>query len=188
MARESSARKMRKQYCQLLPLLQGVGKFVQRILEDLPPHDFQLETNIKPYKRTVEKAQERKHKDLNELSDLVRGRLFFSDNFNHDEVIDLLKQLFEGKIDINKVDKKHDRGHGLDYKGVYHMDCQIGDIQFELQVLPQEFKPHKQLLHKIYEQLRSNPTMDDKKKKFLKEVHDKIMNKLDQQSKDNRKS
>jgi hypothetical protein len=187
MAKESSARKLRKQYVQLLPLLQGVGKFVQRILEDLPPADFKFEHNVKPYKRTVEKAQERKHKNLTDLSDLARGRLFFSDNFNHDEVVELLKQLFDGKVDINKVDKKHERGHGLDYKGIYHVDCKIGDLNFELQVMPEEFKPYKELLHKIYDQLRTDPHLDDKKKSFLAETHNKIINKLDKMSKENRK-
>lgn len=187
MAKESSARKMRKQYVQLLPLLQGVGKFVQRILEDLPPADFQFEASVKPYKRTVEKAQEHKHKSLTDLSDLARGRLYFSDNFNYEEVVELLKQLFDGKVDINKIDKKHDRGHDLMYKGIHHVDCQVGDCNFELQIMPEEFKPHNGLLHKIYEELRSNPNMNDKRKSFLKDVNNKIVNKLDKVSKENRK-
>jgi hypothetical protein len=186
MAKQSSARKMRKQYCQLLPLLQGVVKFMQRILEDLPRHELQLDANIKQYKRTVEKANEEHIKDLRDLSDLARGRLFFSDNFTHEEVVALLKKLFQDKITIKKIDDKREKGHGLEYKGVTHMDLQIGDINFELQIIPIEFKPYKPLLHKIYEELRSNPKMDDKRKKFLMEVNDKIYTKLDRMSKKNR--
>ena len=186
MAKKSLARQMRKQYCQLLPLLNGTAKYVERLLEDLPRHDFELQTCVKEYKRTVEKAKERHIKDLTELSDLVRGRLFFSENYTHDEVIDLLKSILKPDIKIKDIEWKKEIMEGLKYEGVIHMDTEIGDLNFELQIMPIEFKPYKPLLHKIYQKLRSDNPLTDKQKTFLKEVNNKVYKALDKKSKENR--
>ena len=172
MPKPSFARQMRKQYCQALPLLNKVIERVENTLSDVPKHDFQLETDIKSYQRSVEKAKERGVKDLRELSDLVRGRLYFSDNFDHQEVINLLKELFKGKI--KSIDKKREKEFGLDYSGVIHCDLNINDINFELQVLPMEFKPHKEMLHHIYQELRTSDGISEDRRKHLRELHNKI--------------
>lgn len=189
MAKQSSARKMRKQYCQLLPLLQGTAKYVERILEDLPKQEFELETNIKPYKRTSEKANERKIKDLRDLSDLVRGRIYYSDNFNHKEVLDLLCEIFDDNLDVKDVEWKEKNDHGLHYEGVLHMDLKIGDVKFELQIMPVEFKPFKETLHKIYEMLRSqDENMSEEKREALKKLNNKMYKKIVEKAKKNRSS
>lgn len=181
MAKSSSAHKMRKQFCQLLPLLNGTAKFVERVLEDLPRHDFLLETNVKEYKRTVEKAKERHIKDLTDLSDLVRGRIYFSDNYNFEEVIELLKALFKERAKIKDIDWKEKN----QYKDSVHMDLKIGELNFELQIVPIEFKPYKNLLHHIYEQLRSD-NLTEKKRKFLQILNTRLYNELDKKYKENR--
>lgn len=178
MARTSSAKKLRKQYCQLLPLLQGIGKHVARVLEDLPKQDFELQVDVKPYNRTIEKMKERKVKDMNELSDLARGRVFFSDNFQAEEVSDLLKQILQDTIKVKKVDRKHENDHGLSYDGITHFDLQVGDMPFELQVIPAEYKPLMPAWHNIYEQLRSGNDLPADKRKALIELHNKIGKKL----------
>jgi hypothetical protein len=187
MPKQSSARKMRKQYCQALPLLNKVIEYVETTLSDLPKHDFQLETDIKSYSRAVEKAKERQVKDLTQLSDLVRGRLYFSDNFEPDEVIDLLKELFKGKI--KSIDKKRLLTElGLDYSAVVHCDMNVGGINFELQILPIEFKPHKEMLHHIYQELRHQNGISEDRRKHLRELHNKINHFVKKQIAKNRSS
>lgn len=186
MAKKSLARRMRKQYCQLLPLLNGTAKYVERLLEDLPRHDFELETCIKDYKRTVEKAKEHRTTDLTELSDLVRGRLFFSDNYTHEEAVDLIKSILKPDVKIKDIEWKKERIDGLKYEGIIHIDMKIGDLNFELQIMPIEFKPYKPLLHKIYQKLRSENSLTEKQKSFLKEVNNKLYKALDKKSKENR--
>ncbi len=188
MSKESPASKMRKQYCQLLPLLQGTATFVERVLEDLPKHDFLLETDVKDYKRTVEKAKERKIKNLKELSDLVRGRVFFSDSYTHKEAIDLLKLLFKDSAKIKNIEWKNDKEHGLEYQGIIHMDLEIGDLNFELQIMPFEFRPHKPLLHAIYEKLRTGNHLSDKQKNLLRRINNKLYKEIDRKAKEKRES
>lgn len=186
MTNKPSARKMEKQYYQAKPLLNKIIQYVETVLSDLPKHDFQLETNLKPYQRTVEKTQERGLKDLMQLSDLVRGRLYFSDSFVHQEVVDLLKQLF-GK-NIKSIDYKRSKDLGLDYQGIVHCDMKINGLNFELQILPSEFKPYKEMLHNIYEELRGGDKISEDRKKHLQELHNKIYRFVNKQFIKNRNS
>jgi hypothetical protein len=179
-------KKLRKQYMRCVPDLNKAMEHVKTQLADLPPSDFLLETNVKPYSSVKRKMEENNVKDPKELSDLVRGRLYFSDSFTHDDTLDILDQLF-GK-QIQNVDHKSPRAkeHGLEYSGVTHVDMDINGARFELQVLPLEFKPYKEFLHQIYEKFRNPKTLSkltDKQKEFLRKVHNDSYKKLDDQAK-----
>lgn len=174
----------RKQYCQVLPALQEAKQWLEDKLSDLPKPDFLLETGIKPFPRTVEKAQENRVKSLTDLSDLVRGRIYFSDNFEHHEVIGLLKEILRDKI--KKIDAKHSHQLGLDYNGVVHCDLDLGGIKFELQILPVEFLPYKEALHQIYEHLRGSKELPEERKAKLREIHNKIYKHVNRQYRKNR--
>lgn len=184
-------KKLRKQYTRLIPHLNKAMKNINEALSDLPPSDFVLETNLKPYTSIKRKMEENDVKDPSELSDLARGRLFYSDQFNAEDTLGILNQLFGKKI--TKIDDKRSRAphHGLEYHGVVHVDLNFDGVNFELQVVPIEFKPHKDFLHQIYEQLR-NPKaaskLSDSQKLFLRKVHNSAYKKLDDQAKKARSS
>ncbi len=184
-------KKLRKQYMQCVPDLNKAMEHVKSQLADLPPSDFLVETNVKPYMSIKRKMETNDVKHPKELSDLVRGRLFFSDQFNHDDVCDILDRLF-GKQIVN-VDDKTDRSkdHGLEYHGVTHVDLDLDGTKFELQVMPMEFKPFKESLHEIYEKFRNPKTlakMPDEEKETLRNTHNKLYKKLDDQAKEARSS
>jgi len=164
---------------------------VKTQLADLPPSEFLLETNMKPYTSIKRKMEENNVKDPKELSDLARGRLYFSDGFNHEDTLNILDQLFGEQI--KNVDHKTSRAkeHGLEYSGVTHVDMDINGAKFELQVLPLEFKPYKEFLHQIYEKFRNPKTsskLSDRQKEFLRKVHNDSYKKLDDQAKKSRSS
>jgi Region found in RelA / SpoT proteins len=184
-------KKLRKAYMHCVPDLNKAMGHVKTQLADLPPSDFLLETNVKPYSSVKRKMEEDHVKDPKELSDLVRGRLYFSDAFDNDDTLNILDQLF-GK-QIQKVDHKTPRSkeHGLEYSGVTHVDMDLDGTKFEIQVLPMEFKPYKQFLHQIYEKFRNPKTLsklDDKQKEFLRKVHNEAYRKLDDHAKKARSS
>lgn len=184
-------KKLRKQYTRLIPHLNKAMKNIKEALSDLPPADFTLETNMKPYTSIKRKMETNDAKDPAELSDLARGRLFFSEQFNHDDVLDILDKLFGKKI--AKIDNKkhHAKEHGLEYHGIVHVDLNFDGTNFELQVMPIEFKPHKEFLHRIYEKFRDPKSADkltDQQKAFLRKVHNDAYKKLDDLSKKNRSS
>lgn len=179
-------KKLRKHYMQLVPHLNKALKHVQTQFSDLPPSELVLETNVKPYASVKRKIESDSIRDAGELSDLVRGRLFFSEQFNLDDVMDIVQKLFDK--DIKDVDKKAIRSkeHGLEYQGVTHVNININGVNFELQIMPLEFKPHKEFLHQIYEKFRNPKELDkmnDKQKDFLRNTHNKMYKSLAQQAK-----
>lgn len=178
-------------YMRTLPRLSKVKGHVEEQLSDLPTSDFLLETNLKPYSSIKRKMETDRAKEPSELSDLVRGRLFFSDQFAQDEVIDLVSKIF-GK-NIKDVDEKRDRSHdhGLEYHGIVHVDLDFDGTKFELQVMPLEFKPYKDFLHQIYEKFRNpkvHDKMSDKQKELLKKVHNNLYKKLHDTANSNREN
>lgn len=170
-------KKIRKMYMQALPKVNKALQHVQSQLSDIPPSEFLLETNVKPYSSTKNKMLKHNIKDPIELSDLVRGRLFFSEEFNIKEVLNLLKQLFGDKI--KQINKKDNNDCGLSYDGVTDINMNIDDINFELQIMPLSYKSHQDLSHQIYDKLRSqNEKLTDKQKEFLKKIHNNLYKKL----------
>ena len=178
-------KKLRKQYMHCVPDLNKAMAHVKEQLADLPPSEFCLETNVKPYASVKRKMELNRVKDPKELSDLVRGRLFFSDQFDHQDIMHILQKLFGTQI--TSIDNNIDRGkeHGLEYCGVTHVDLDVNDTKFELQVMPVEFKPYKEFLHQIYDKFRNPKTCDklsETQKEFLRKIHNKTYKKLDNQA------
>lgn len=181
-------KKLRKRYMQLVPHLNKAMRHVHTQLADLPPSDFVLETNHKSYPSVKRKMETNKERDPLALSDLVRGRLFFSDQFCLEEVLDILKHLLEPKI--KKIEEKSDQAHGLEYHGITHIDLNIDGVNFELQVMPIEFRPYKEFLHQIYDKFRNPKTREkltDKQREFLRKIHNNLYKTLDTKSQENRK-
>lgn len=115
----------------------------------------------------------------------MRGRVYFDSHYNKNNTISLLKSLF-GEY-VNGIDKKTDREFGLDYTGITHIDLRIDGVNFELQVLPIEFRPYKEFLHRIYEMIReSNNKLSDKQKSYLVGMHNKLHNKIEELVEKNR--
>lgn len=175
-------KKLRKQYKELIPKLKGTLEHVKSQLSDLPPNEFSLETNIKPYDSIKRKMEADGADHPGKLSDLVRGRIFYSPNFNADDLVHILKELF-GK-NIKNIDDNTHRApeHGLEYHGIVHVDLDFDGTNFELQLMPIEFQPYKEFLHQIYEKFRNPKTRDkltDHQKEFLRKVHNRAYEKLD---------
>jgi len=180
-----SKKTIERQYQLIMPHMEAANKYMTGLLRFLPSADFTLETNIKPLNSVIHKMEERKEKNLLHLSDLARGRLFYSDNYTQNDVFKLLKQIAKDKI--IKVDPKKEKHFGLKYKGVLHLDFQIGLIIFELQIVPMEFKPFKKLLHRIYEKLRNENHLTKQQKEKLQEIHNALYDDLMRKAKENRK-
>ena len=172
------SKEIRQSHMKLLPHMNEAVKSVQKQLSDLSGSDFILETNIKPHDSVKRKMEERRLRNIQDLSDLVRGRLYFSDQFTFKEVMGLLTHFLGAQI--KNVEKKDEKEHGLIYKGIMHVDLNVNGLKFELQVLPIEFHPHKETLHKIYEQLRSDHSLSDKQKETLRKIHNKMIHGLDE--------
>lgn len=175
-------KKTRKQYIQLAPKLKQILEHVNEQLADLPSSDFMLETNMKPYDSIKRKMETDGVNHPGELSDLIRGRIFYSPNFNADDLVHILKQLF-GK-QVKNIDDNTNRApeHGLEYHGIVHVDLDFDGTNFELQLMPIEFQPYKEFLHQIYEKFRNPKTRDklsDHQKEFLRKVHNRAYKKLD---------
>lgn len=163
------------EYLKLLPLLKKIMIFIKNQLNDL---DFILDFNIKPYKRTKEKMKE-KNVPMKDLSDLVRGRLYFNSQYNFNDIEDILEKKL-GKY-IIKIEKKDEKESGLEYHGIKHVDMKICGINFELQLIPEEFLPYKDFLHDIYQKIR-----EGKGNLILKQLHNKTYKYLDDLAKKNR--
>ena len=102
-----------------------------------------------------------------------------------------MSQLFGKQIKGVDDNVHHSKEHGLEYHGVTHVDLDIDGTQFELQLIPQEFKPYKEFLHQIYEKFRNPKTKDkltDKQKKLLQKVHNNLYKKLNERASQNRSS
>lgn len=166
----------------LMPRLNKAMQHVQSQLADLPPHDFLLETNLKPYLTIKKKMLQGYDSDPSGLPDLARGRLFYSQDYNPKEVLDLLKKVFPNQV--KGVKKKDTNDCGLEYPGVTDVNLDVDGIQFELQLMPLEYKDSQDLSHQIYEQLRNDKDkLSDKQKEFLKSTHNKLFKALDVKSK-----
>lgn len=182
-------KKLRKQYMQLVPHLNKAIKHVQTQLADLPPSDFELETNLKPYTSIKRKMETDRVRDPVELSDLARGRIFFSKEFNVEDVIGIVQKLFGEQMGKVQRNNHASTEHGLKYQGIAHIDINIDGTNFELQIMPTEFKPHKELLHQIYEKFRTPKELDkmsDTQKNFLRKTHNELYKKIHQQAETNR--
>lgn len=175
-------KKLRKQYMQMLPHLHKAKQHVESQLSDLPSNDFLLETNLKPY-LSIKKKMLRDHEsDPATFPDLVRGRLFYSQEYKPKEVVDLLKKVFKGQVKGSK--KKDTNDCGLEYNGVTDVNLDIDGVQFELQLMPLDYKDHQDLSHQIYDQLRNDQDkLSDTQKDFLKRTHNKLFKALDVKSK-----
>ena len=55
-------KKLRKHYMHAMPKLNNALKHVQDQLSDLPPSEFELETNVKPYSSVKRKMETRRLK------------------------------------------------------------------------------------------------------------------------------
>ncbi len=184
-------KKLRKQYRQILPYLIEAKKNVETALADLPPSEFLLETNLKPYTSVKRKMETDGVQHPSELSDLVRGRIFYSPQFNADDVVDILKKLFGNGI--KDIDDNTHRApeHGLEYHGIVHVDLNFDGTRFEMQLMPLEYKPYKEFLHQIYEKFRDEKSLKkltDHQKKFLRKIHNNLYKKLDDEAQKNRAS
>lgn len=175
-------KKLRKAYMQILPHLNKALQHVQSQLSDVPPSDFLLETNIKPYPSAKRKMLEQRIHEPAELPDLVRGRLYFSEDYSLKEVLRLLKKVFGDKI--IKANKKDTNECGLEYHGVTDVSLNCDGIPFELQLMPMSYQPHQEMSHNIHDKLRSNKTkLSDQEKDFLRKAHNKFFKALDAKSK-----
>lgn len=184
-------KKTRKQYIQLAPKLKQILEHVNEQLADLPSSDFMLETNMKPYTSIKRKMETEGLRDPSELSDLVRGRIFYSDQFNADNIMDILRKLFNKHIADVDDNKHRAPEHGLEYHGIVHVHLDFDGIQFEMQLMPLEFKPYKEFLHQIYEKFRdekSRKKLTDHQKDFLRKIHNNLYKKLDDEAQKNRAS
>lgn len=179
------SKQIRRQYLQALPKLNAALQFVQDKLTNLPASDFAVEINMKPYSSVQKKVVKDKLDNILQMSDLVRGRVFFSKKYIFSDLLKLLKSLL-GKT-IKKTDKKNTSEDGLEYCGIMHLDLLIDGIKFELQLIPEEFKPYKELLHNIYEKIRSGG-LSDKQKYLLRTINNKLYHTLDNKAKENRRS
>lgn len=179
------SKSLQKQYDLLLPHLEAVSNYIKSLLKFLPSQDFELETGVKSLSSIARKMKEKNEKNILKLPDLVRGRLYYSPNYTQDEVMRFLKKIAKGKI--QKIDPKGSGDFGLKYKGSLHVDFQIGQFVFELQIIPKEFKPFKKLLHRIYEKLRDQNHLTKQQKERLRDLHNKLYDDLLRESKENRK-
>jgi hypothetical protein len=179
-----SKKSLERQYNLLAPHLEAIANHVKLLLKFLPSSDFTLETGVKSLPSIIRKIEDRKEKNILKLSDLSRGRLYYSPNYTQDDVMRLLKKIFSGKI--IKLDLKKSKDHGLKYRGALHIDLRIGELPFELQIIPMEFKPFKKLLHRIYEKLRDENNLTKDQKEKLKELHNRLYDDLARKAKINR--
>ncbi len=184
-------KKLRKRYMQIAPHLNKALQHVQDQLSDLPPSEFTLEANVKPYISVKRKMEEDREVDPLALSDLIRGRIFFSEQFNIDDVLDIIQKLFGDKIKKVERGERKTEEYGLEYLGVTHVDLNINGINFELQIMPIEFQPYKEFLHQIYDKFRNPKTKDkltDKQKALLQKVHNTLYKKIDETAQSNRRA
>lgn len=184
-------KELRKQYMEVAPKLKAVLQSVKSKLMSLPKEHFAVETNAKPFKSIKRKMKDKADavNHVSELSDLVRGRLFFSKDNDYNSTLSKIKELFGPNV--KKIENADKEVMGIEYNGIIHVDLNIDGITFELQLLPIEYRPCKEVLHKIYEHFR-NPKKRAKLTKAqikkLREMHNKLHHKLLDTADENRKS
>jgi hypothetical protein len=167
-----SKQEIRHQCRELLPLLEKSLGEIEQTLSALPDN-FVLEVSIKPFVRLFAKMQEREMQDPQELSDLIRGRLYFPSESNHRKTVDLLTKLLGSKIKGIDYKNQGDNQEGT-YPGVIHVDLNLNGINFELQVLPIEFRGSIEIFHNLYELIRDKGKMPEKLRKKLTDIHDQL--------------
>lgn len=179
-----ASKSLQKQHDLLIPHLEAVANYIKSLLKFLPSQDFELETNIKLISSIARKMKDKNEKNILKLTDLVRGRLYYSPNYTQDDVMRFLKKIAKDKI--QKIDLKKAGDYGLKYKGVLHVDFQIGQFVFELQIIPKEFKPFKKLLHRIYEKMRDENHLTKQQKEKLRDFHNRLYDDLTREARTNR--
>lgn len=170
------------QYQNLLPKLKKTLAHITEVLEQEFQEGFVVETHLKSLESTQRKCKDKDCHQITDFSDLIRGRLFFPRPFTYHQVLQRLISLFQDRI--KKIEWKKNYDHGLSYHGILHIDIQINHLTFELQVMPTVFKPFVEPQHKIYELLRDEPKMPEKKRQQLREMHNRIFDFLEDQIQD----
>jgi CheY-specific phosphatase CheX len=177
-----------EQYKLLSNKLNLVMNYVRKHLTKLPRDHFHIELNKKPLDSIKRKSLLKKTKNIAALSDLIRGRIFFSTDYSMENVVEMVEKLF--KDNINTVDEKRKadgKEYGLVYGGKSHIDLKIDGINFELQIIPIEFRAYQNVLHSIYEKLRPGGlSISERYREFLQNVHNKLSNDLIEISKKHR--
>lgn len=168
---------IRHQYLKLFPHLQKVIDQVDDKLSQLPSDDFQYELAFKPLDSVQNKLQDRHEDDLTQLSDLVRGRVFFSQDYTFEQAIDKIKDCLGDWI--KHTENKKDKHDGFRYFGVVHLDLCIDGINFELQVMPVEHKTFLPILHYCYEYHRYNSESSNSEKDRLRFLNNDIYKMLE---------
>lgn len=156
----------------LLKVLQHIE---EKLIDACP--DCLIETDIKTLQSTIRKCKDKNTDDITKFSDLIRGRLYFPDYYNYDNILHKLISKFSN--DIKKLDWKKSKDHGLEYRGIVHMDLCIDGINFELQVIPDGFKKYIEPQHKIYELLRDHIELPKETREHLSDLHNKIFEVLE---------
>lgn len=166
-----------QQYNDLLPKLKKTLAHIDQILHQEFGDGFVIETSLKTAESTIRKCEDKQCKDINKLSDLIRGRLFFPPSFTYQQVLHRLIKIFKQKI--VKIEWKKSYDHGLIYRGILHIDLEINGTTFELQVMPLGFRPFVEPQHKIYALLRDDPKLDENVKKRLIKMHNDMFDMLE---------
>jgi hypothetical protein len=181
----SFPKSLERHYNLLIPHLEAVASYIQSLLKFLHSSDFALETSIKPLSSIVRKLKNKKGSNILKLPDLVRGRLYYSPSYTQEGVLRLLKKIAKDKI--TKIDLKGECGFGLKYKGVAHIDFQVGPFTFELQVVPMEFKPFQKFWYRIYEKIRDENHLTKQQKEKLRNLHNRLYDDLTRKARENRR-
>lgn len=166
-----------QQYRDVLPKLQKVLGQITHSLRQSFPQNFTIESSIKTEASVLRKCQDKQCQDIDKLSDLIRGRLFFPSSFTYQQVLHRLIKTFKQKI--VKIEWKKSYDHGLIYRGILHIDLEVDGITFELQIMPLGFRPFVEPQHKIYALLRDDPKLDKEVKNRLIKMHNDMFDMLE---------
>lgn len=161
----------------MLPKLRKVLDKITHSLQQSLPSDFAVESNIKTEASTVRKCKNKQCQNINKLSDLIRGRLFFPRPYTYQQVLHKIIEIFKQKI--VKIEWKKSYDHGLVYRGIIHVDIEMDGIVFELQIMPLGFRPFVEPQHKIYNLLRDDPDLDENVRKRLLKIHNDMFDMLE---------
>lgn len=166
-----------QQYTALLPKLTRILAQVAQTLQKAFSGGFVVETGLKTASSISRKCQDKECRKIDQLSDLIRGRLYFPQSWDYQRTLHKLIGVFGSRI--KKIDWKKSRDYGLEYRGIVHVDLIVDGIKFELQVIPLGFKPFVEPQHKIYTMLRDGVKMDQATKKQLMELHNQMFDMLE---------
>jgi len=106
----------------------------------------------KTLKSLISKVIIRRRKTLQQINDLVRATIMFSDQNDMDEFVNKLKR----KKDI--ITGYEHKSFGADqtfgYYGSHHFSILLNGIECELQVMTKKLEAHKTVAHGIYDKYR----------------------------------